>query len=399
MRLPAPNTSAPPAMAAPPAPTLAPPTSTLAPAQECSADIKQDAARLAASGHTGTGACVRTTPRQPDLGGNGGRASVAADICGGRSTKSRIGACIVVDGTVVVFLVPNGAIVGFIEYTISGLTTLNHHFLDWATSFHYQARFVSGSTAGAVVMDTFVYAEPVCITSCSVTSSGLIGGSALPGFRHSATAYYVSPLNGLKWNAQGGWKFYFANPFWFNKNTSPDITTPGPHRCDDALPGRPSGCVYDSIRPLHDIPAPRYPTYARHIQLAVHYYGMTDVLMRTQSSTIQDANRGVACPPGHPQPLPRENYSCDEYPFASTYNGAASAPDHGRNIFIFNFQTNYMFNCNASWLPRRMLGDRAGYSVCMIPLWENTLGGSDLGNFYYTSRVLDGDEFQVRVVG
>jgi hypothetical protein len=34
----------------------------------------------------------------------------------------------------------------------------------------------------------------------------------------------------------------------------------------------------------------------------------------------------------------------------------------------------------------------------MIPLSENTGGGSDLGNFYYTNRVLDGDGFTVRVV-
>ena len=38
-----------------------------------------------------------------------------------------------------------------------------------------------------------------------------------------------------------------------------------------------------------------------------------------------------------------------------------------------------------------------GYSVCMIDVGQNSLGGSNLGSFYNDNRVLDGDRFSVAV--
>ncbi|MEV5554784.1 hypothetical protein AB0L44_14130 [Nonomuraea wenchangensis] len=124
---------------------------------------------------------------------------------------------------------------------------------------------------------------------------------------------------------------------------------------------------------------------------------MRDVLTRTQNETLIDNNYKTACPPGYPKPTTPGTWSCDEYPFKSTYNGAYSQP-YGCNIFLFSWNSAYEFNCNASWLPSRAATDSGGYSVCIIPLAENSLGGADLGAFYYKSRVLDGDDFQVRVI-
>ncbi len=379
----------------PTAPAVAAPTTpapAAGPTQECGDDLKQHAADLAAAGKSGTATCTRKQVKQISL--DGGGASIAADICGGSSTRSRIGACIVEDGILLIFLVPSGQIIGTISYTVSGLTTLNHNSLGWTQSFHYQAHTVSGPAIPAV-QGTQIYGEPQCLISCTVSSSGLIGGSALPGRVHSATSNYSSPLSGYIWSAQAGFKYWFANQAWVNPVSNTSVTTPGAHRCDDALPGRPSGCVYPSIRPVLDVPSSRYPTYARHIGYAIGY-GVTSVLTRTQNPTIIENNRNAACPnlPDYPRP---DGFSCDEYPFASTYNGASAQP-YGRTIFIYTPVPFYLFWCGMMWVPARQTGETGGYSICMIPLAENLLGGSDLSVFYYNSRVLDGDQFKVNVI-
>lgn len=365
--------------------------------QACGTDLQQEAAALAADGKSGNATCVRKQTRKAGASKTAkGEAGLAADICGGSPTLSRSANCVIEDGLLLIFTVPNGVVIGSIQFTVSSLTTLDYGSLDWTQSWHYQANNVAGPAIPAV-LDTFVYAEPQCLASCTVPRSGLVGGSALPGRVQSATTYFRSPPGGYKWDAHGGMRYWFANAAWVNPTTTASITAPAVHRCDDALPGYPTGCVYDSARPVLDVLTYRYPAYAQHLRLAIVKYRMPSVLTRTQNETLMDNNYKTACPPGHPKPTTPGTWSCDEYPFKSTYNGAYSQP-YGRNIFWIDWNTGSGFTCNAVWLPTRSDNDSGGYSVCMIPLAENTLGGADLSAFYYKSRVLDGDQFQVRVI-
>jgi hypothetical protein len=363
-------------------------------AQECGTDLKQHAATLAAAGKSGNATCIRKQTRKAGSAKTG--AGIAADICGGSPTLSRAAACVIEDGILLIFTVPNGAVIGSIQFTVSSLTTLDYSSLSWSQSWHYQANSVAGPAIPAV-LDSFVYAEPQCLTSCTVSGSGLVGGSALPGRVHSTTTYFNSPLSGYTWPSHGGMRYWFANSAWVNPTTNASITAPPVHRCDDALPGYPKGCVYDSFRPVHDVLTYRYPAYAYHLRLAINQYKMRDVLTRTQNESLMANNYNTACPPGYPKPTTPGVWSCDEYPFKSTYDGAYAQP-YGRNIMIINWNTGYGFTCNATWLTVRSPSDSGGYSSCIIPLAENSLGGADLGAFYYKSRVLDGDQFQVRVI-
>lgn len=77
-------------------------------------------------------------------------------------------------------------------------------------------------------------------------------------------------------------------------------------------------------------------------------------------------NRAAACAGFVPID---SNDSCDEFPFASTYQGASFISDPTRR------------------------------SVAHIPRAENSLGGSVLQEFYSKNRVIDGDEFYVTVDG
>jgi hypothetical protein len=86
-------------------------------------------------------------------------------------------------------------------------------------------------------------------------------------------------------------------------------------------------------------------------------------LTRDMSQADQDANRAVACPPGGTPP----GQSCDEYPMASTHQGAA-------------------FSAPGNW------------STAFVPPGANDSQGGVLSNFYSFNHVLDGDEFFVLAV-
>ncbi|WP_309116567.1 NucA/NucB deoxyribonuclease domain-containing protein [Saccharothrix sp.] len=70
-------------------------------------------------------------------------------------------------------------------------------------------------------------------------------------------------------------------------------------------------------------------------------------------------------PPGQ---YPREGYDCDEYPFASTREGAWQTTNPQRN-----------------------------FSVKAIPRPDNSASGTWIGTWYSYDRIIDGDHFYVRV--
>lgn len=71
-------------------------------------------------------------------------------------------------------------------------------------------------------------------------------------------------------------------------------------------------------------------------------------------------------------PIGIVNPECDEFPFASSYEGAA-APQ---------YEANYPY----------------GYSVKYIPGASNSSAGTKLGNWYSFDRILDGDRYYVQNV-
>jgi hypothetical protein len=75
---------------------------------------------------------------------------------------------------------------------------------------------------------------------------------------------------------------------------------------------------------------------------------------------LQAANTAKACPRSLPRP---EGADCDEYPFKSTYEGAANNP----------------------------------YSIRMINSGQNQAGGSALGAFLGDNRILDHDPYTVLI--
>jgi hypothetical protein len=87
-------------------------------------------------------------------------------------------------------------------------------------------------------------------------------------------------------------------------------------------------------------------------------------LQRTRTQADIDANRAKACPRSRTRPT---GMSCDEYPFASTKQGASFAAD-------------------GAWAWK------------WIPWRQNSLVGTRLGQFVSSHRVFDGDKYWVNVI-
>jgi hypothetical protein len=160
-------------------------------------------------------------------------------------------------------------------------------------------------------------------------------------------------------------------------NTTPGIGRVGPYthpRCDSTPRVGPNtgGCVYYEFTPTYDVSTTNNDTaeVAWHILWAQRnlnnhwgWQGHGPELTRTMSPSIIAANRDTACPRDIPRP---EGKSCDEYPFASTYQGASRNPD---------------FSCH------------------MVNAVQNRLEGNRYRQPWYASnRILDGDKFWVNVV-
>ena len=159
-------------------------------------------------------------------------------------------------------------------------------------------------------------------------------------------------------------------------NSTSDTGQIGPYthpRCDSTKGVGPKagGCVYPQFAPTYDVSTTSTKTaeVAWHILWAQknlqHHWGWKgqgSVLTRTRNQALNDKNRNTACPKSIPRPPGK---SCDEYPFASTYQGASRNAD---------------FSCH------------------MINKQQNSNEGSLRRAWYNQVRLLEKDKFWVNVV-
>jgi hypothetical protein len=145
--------------------------------------------------------------------------------------------------------------------------------------------------------------------------------------------------------------------------------TPG--RCDsEKFPSSPPpGCVNNKFEPTFTLSArdgvPDIIAHIAHAQATLNQAwglkGSGPALHRTTDAALIGRNRAVACPKSRKRPPGK---SCDEYPFASTEEGAAN-------------------NSDFSW--------------DWVHAGQNSAAGGLLGAFYARNRVIDHDAFWVQV--
>ncbi|RZU51293.1 deoxyribonuclease NucA/NucB [Krasilnikovia cinnamomea] len=162
-------------------------------------------------------------------------------------------------------------------------------------------------------------------------------------------------------------------------------------RCDQQLKGYPTsvGCVVPSVVPTFTYSRTgNFRELARHIydaqnsQLPGKYPSGTPLTRLTSDRSIA-ANRRASCPSSLTRPSGK---TCDEYPFASSYQGGSTG---GGSARTFSW-------CAISGTPTNVTGSR-GFSRCMINGEQNSKGGRALQTFYSQNRILKSDKYRVRI--
>jgi hypothetical protein len=188
---------------------------------------------------------------------------------------------------------------------------------------------------------------------------------------------------------------------WFNKPNTIDESGPltsqtDDFRCDTKFSN--AGCAYPQIPPVFSLDGHLWPTVAEHVAAAQQSgaVGHDWPLTRTTDQNLIANNRDTACPEWIPRPAGK---SCDEYPFASTREGASSG-GAGRTFQWCGVDQWWWPDGVTDYGATRDYPDGVsgvGWSFCMVDAGENSGAGNDLQTFYQGNRVLDGEEFFVEI--
>lgn len=108
--------------------------------------------------------------------------------------------------------------------------------------------------------------------------------------------------------------------------------------------------------------------------------GSGTYLTRLTDAALITKNRNTACPSSLTRPWGK---SCDEFPFATTHQGAFTNGSTVARSFP---------SCGFSH-PQRT--GSTGYSVCWVLQAEQNRQGGLMSTFYGQNRYLDGDPFQI----
>lgn len=156
-----------------------------------------------------------------------------------------------------------------------------------------------------------------------------------------------------------------------------------------------SGCVFPEVRPVLHLNVGTHGGVAQHVR-AAQASGLPTRLANKQQ---QDRNGRTACPARFGEERPFD-HSCDEYPFRSTYEGAARSEEAGgrARTHIGDPKSAVLpFACRVRFVPVGVTGP--GWSVCWVRARDNSRAGADTGAFYRTQRVIDREPFVVVVDG
>ncbi|MFJ6569361.1 hypothetical protein ACIQNU_18245 [Streptomyces sp. NPDC091292] len=273
--------------------------------------------------------------------------------------------------------VPVGG-VSFLEFNYSYSDTASEQ---WAHQIELYRYSTWGSTG-----TLFVVGSARCSGDCAVRNAGVLGGRMNDREDVDGESFFATTAtgSGQVGFARTTWEYRILSTYAGLSNEM-EVESPA-SRGDNALPGvyRP-GVVFPEYTPTLNYSLALYPQLAGHIRDAQNS-GLPGApgdtaLERLTDTDKRDDNRNRSCPSRYPRP---DGKSCDEYPFASTWQGASTANPVGV-ARTFGW-------CN---ITEPSGTGPVGYSVCMIDATENSRGGSELGSFYRTERIIEKDAFFV----
>jgi hypothetical protein len=339
---------------------------------------------------------VDTTKRSSKAGADRRTAAAVPQWCQelgdtGNTHMLRTEACTVSPGTLTVRRTQGGItrVTGLMRFTVYQHTTTSVTSPVWTHQVTVTADFVSGDAKG-----TEVRGVADCSGECADDSQ------SFPLATLSAAGASVSGESSFEWPVEFD-EHGTATPWWTLSFRAPPVASPHPLevptaarvRCDNALPGVSSpGCVFPASVPVITWYSSALPAYGRHIMEAQASGlpgspGSGRPLHRLTNPTFQELNRTTSCPSSLPRPSGK---SCDEYPFASTYEGGHTGGATGGRTFEW---------CDIADSETHRIGRTGpGFSACMIDEEENSGAGRELNTLLYIPyRVLDNDPFHVEI--
>ncbi|MEE6258360.1 NucA/NucB deoxyribonuclease domain-containing protein [Plantactinospora sonchi] len=352
--------------------------------EKCAKERRQAvaAARATAGDATGKATVATCSDYKPANGAGGARPNAVPSNCPSTWGYTRTTGCINTTAGVIVYIVQTGAIVGGFDYQVVSYANVSVTSRSWTHETEFTMLLAWGQVAG-----TFIRGDAWCTGPCS-------GNPSVPDqwfyaltarARMAVTANAITGGEPVNVQTNVGW--WFCNVAWYNGCTNALIATPQPVRCDTSVPGASPGCVFGHVVPVFNVYSFEHPSFARHVALAIGY-GIKSRLTRLTDPTSQQNNGNRACPASIPKPS--SDWSCDEYPFRSTWEGAyTGGHQYGRTFEGCQIAPDIA--------QVRQPGDSGGYSICLIPASENSGGGTDLSVFYRTNRVLEREAFDVVV--
>jgi hypothetical protein len=304
---------------------------------------------------------------------------------------NRTQACAIASKTVVVIEMPSGLPVGTLQFLELNFSYTSGSIATWAQQIELSP--FSGTGLG-LAPGTLATGFATCRQSCVLNSSSFPPQAATVGRDAEGEAFFDTTATtvGVVGDAFTTFTYTFTNPAWTTP-TTPGSASPPRVRCDNAVPGyNQPGCAFmDYVPAMIYSRDGAFPELARHIGDAQASglpgaYPDGPPLVRMVDDAQQDANRNTACPRSYPRPATK---SCDEYPMASTEQGAAQPPLGPGRTHSW---------CSISALPTGVTSP-TGYSSCMIDAWQNSVGGSALNTFFQNNRIIDDDRFYVWIQG
>lgn len=290
----------------------------------------------------------------------GSATSRAAAACSpGENRYNRTQSCIKSPGRL--NITRNGRLEGTIRFTVTQAIQL-HNSRNFSEKYTFKVTGIAGNTSAVTAAFNVS-----CAGSCRATNHvrgprAVRAGTVISGpvnYHDSTTTQHLD---------RAKYSLTFLKPGYTTGLSRWESMT---FRCDDIIRGSGvgAGCVFPSFAPVLTTMAnlPHIRANIKRIQQAgPHHYGKlgNSPLTRATSTAVERANRRVACPrnrPGRPA-----GYSCDEYPFAKSFQGASRTrkPDWGW-----------------AWVPAGEQNSQGGY----------------LSSFYAAQRVMNKDKFWVAV--
>jgi len=271
-----------------------------------------------------------------------------------------------------------------------------------ASTIDDQITATVANTTGAVV-EVAVSLTGSCSSACTTTEPEPWTGAALLAKNQSVTGTVVHSeilAKGTQDSTRLGYDAYITVPDAVPAQPNASWDGAVDIRCDNSV-GASAGCVYPGATPDLELSASLYKAAAiTYLWAQLNLpdgWGAGTPLRRLADDSAAEANRARTCEDGTFVPLPDDvipDDSCDEFPFAKTYEGGTPGGLCADIAPILE---------DGQWTVYEANPDKpvTGTEKCVrghVTLIDNTNAGGALGRFTTAVRLLDLDKYTVTVV-